>query len=55
MEIDFTPPFKRVNMIETLEKELQVTFPPATEFETGIYKYVYVCMYVYTYKCVFRI
>ncbi len=33
-EIDFTPPFKRVQMIPELEKQLGVTFPPATEFHT---------------------
>ncbi|XP_022914240.1 lysine--tRNA ligase isoform X1 [Onthophagus taurus] len=27
-EIDFTPPFKQVSMIPTLEKELNVKFPP---------------------------
>lgn len=26
-EIDFTPPFKRVNMLETLEEQLKVKFP----------------------------
>ncbi|XP_004536422.1 lysine--tRNA ligase isoform X1 [Ceratitis capitata] len=31
-EIDFTPPFKRVSMIKTLEEKLNVKFPPATEF-----------------------
>lgn len=30
-EIDFTPPFKRVDMIPSLEKELGVTFPDATK------------------------
>ncbi|BFZ19621.1 hypothetical protein BsWGS_22660 [Bradybaena similaris] len=33
-EIDFTPPFKRVSMIPTLEKEMNVKFPPATELHT---------------------
>ena len=33
-EVDFTPPFKRVGMISELEKQLGVTFPPATEFHT---------------------
>ncbi|KAL9885628.1 lysyl-tRNA synthetase isoform 1-T1 [Glossina fuscipes fuscipes] len=31
-EIDFTPPFKRVSMITTLEEKLKVSFPPASEF-----------------------
>ncbi|KAJ8926698.1 hypothetical protein NQ314_020914 [Rhamnusium bicolor] len=31
VEIDFTPPFKRVRMIPTLEEVLKVQFPPATE------------------------
>ncbi|XP_055613982.1 lysine--tRNA ligase isoform X1 [Uranotaenia lowii] len=30
-EIDFTPPFKRVSMISSLEEILKVKFPPATE------------------------
>lgn len=30
-EIDFTPPFKRFNMIEELEKQLNVKFPPGEE------------------------
>ncbi|RIB15207.1 hypothetical protein C2G38_1972005 [Gigaspora rosea] len=34
MDIDFTPPFKRVSMIETLEKKLDVKFPPASELHT---------------------
>ncbi|KAJ2433411.1 lysyl-tRNA synthetase, partial [Coemansia sp. RSA 2424] len=32
--IDFTPPFRRVEMIGGLEHELGVTFPPATELHT---------------------
>ncbi|CAG8812741.1 17260_t:CDS:2, partial [Racocetra fulgida] len=35
MQIDFTPPFKRVSMIETLEKKLDVKFPPASELHTN--------------------
>lgn len=31
MEIDFTPPFRRIPMIPTLEDVLKVKFPPATE------------------------
>ncbi len=31
-EVDWSPPFKRVKMIPELEKKLNVTFPPATEF-----------------------
>ncbi|CAG8483201.1 6316_t:CDS:2, partial [Scutellospora calospora] len=34
MKIDFTPPFKRVSMIETLEEKLKVKFPPASELHT---------------------
>lgn len=33
-DIDFKPPFRRINMIEELEKLLKVTFPPADEFHT---------------------
>jgi hypothetical protein len=33
-EIDFTPPFKKVGMIEGLEEAMNVKFPPAAEFET---------------------
>jgi lysyl-tRNA synthetase class 2 len=32
--IDFTPPFKRFNMIEELERQLNVTFPPADQLHT---------------------
>lgn len=34
IEIDFTPPFRRLPMIPSLEEALQVTFPPATTFHT---------------------
>ena len=34
LEVDFTPPFRRVHMVPELEKQLGVTFPPATEFHT---------------------
>lgn len=34
IEIDFTPPFKRIPMIPTLEEILKVKFPPATELNT---------------------
>lgn len=33
-EIDFTPPFRRVNMIKTLEEKLNVKFPSATTLNT---------------------
>jgi lysyl-tRNA synthetase, class II len=33
-EIDFTPPFRRVSMISTLEKLLKVKFPPAVQLNT---------------------
>lgn len=33
-EIDFTPPFKRVSMIEELEKVLKVKFPPCDQLHT---------------------
>ncbi|XP_017064005.1 lysine--tRNA ligase isoform X1 [Drosophila eugracilis] len=33
-ELDFTPPFKRVSMIKTLEEKLQVKFPAADTFNT---------------------
>lgn len=33
-EIDFTPPFKRVSMIKTLEETLQVKFPAADTFNS---------------------
>ncbi|XP_044735306.1 lysine--tRNA ligase isoform X1 [Chrysoperla carnea] len=32
--VDYSPPFKRVPMIQTLEKELGVTFPPADKLNT---------------------
>ena len=31
-EVNWAPPFHRVSMIKELEKQLNVTFPPATEF-----------------------
>lgn len=33
LEIDFKPPFQRLSMIESLEKELKVTFPKELESE----------------------
>ncbi|XP_018792304.1 PREDICTED: lysine--tRNA ligase isoform X2 [Bactrocera latifrons] len=33
-EIDFTPPFRRVSMIKTLEEKLNVKFPSATTFNS---------------------
>ncbi|KAF9976449.1 lysyl-tRNA synthetase [Actinomortierella ambigua] len=33
-EIDFTPPFRRINMIEYLEEKLNVKFPPADTLHT---------------------
>ncbi|KAJ1923728.1 lysyl-tRNA synthetase [Tieghemiomyces parasiticus] len=32
--IDFSPPFKRINMIEGLEERLNTKFPPASELHT---------------------
>ncbi|KAH8287218.1 hypothetical protein KR054_004601 [Drosophila jambulina] len=34
-ELDFTPPFKRVSMIKTLEEKLNVKFPSADTFNTA--------------------
>ncbi|KAK3828213.1 MAG: hypothetical protein J3Q66DRAFT_322094 [Benniella sp.] len=34
MEIDFTPPFRRINMIEYLEEKLKVKFPAADTLHT---------------------
>ncbi|KAK7114799.1 lysine--tRNA ligase-like isoform X2 [Littorina saxatilis] len=34
LEIDFTPPFRRLSLIKDLEKVLKVTFPAATTFGT---------------------
>ncbi|XP_067938324.1 lysine--tRNA ligase-like isoform X2 [Watersipora subatra] len=34
LSIDFTPPFKRVSMIEELEKKLEVKFPDPTSLHT---------------------
>jgi lysyl-tRNA synthetase class 2 len=33
-EIDFTPPFRRINMVEELEKALGVKLPETKLFET---------------------
>jgi lysyl-tRNA synthetase class 2 len=32
-ELDFSPPWKRFNMIEELEKQLNVKFPTGKDFE----------------------
>ncbi|XP_076654207.1 lysyl-tRNA synthetase isoform X2 [Halictus rubicundus] len=34
VEIDFTPPFRRVPMIKTLEEVLKIKFPPADQLNT---------------------
>ncbi|CAI9744194.1 lysine--tRNA ligase isoform X2 [Octopus vulgaris] len=34
-EVDFTPPFRRISMIEELEKVLAVKFPDPTKFHTA--------------------
>ncbi|KAI8336031.1 lysyl-tRNA synthetase [Blakeslea trispora] len=34
MDIDFTPPFRRIDMITTLEEKLNVTFPPGDQLHT---------------------
>ncbi|KAI1297335.1 lysyl-tRNA synthetase [Mortierella claussenii] len=34
MEIDFTPPFRRIDMIQYLEEKLDVKFPPADTLHT---------------------
>ncbi|CAO3588170.1 unnamed protein product [Absidia cylindrospora] len=34
MEIDFTPPFKRMDMIQTLEEKLNVTFPAGDQLHS---------------------
>ena len=33
-DIDFTPPFRRVSMIEELERKLEVKFPDPTNLHT---------------------
>ena len=45
LEVDFTPPFRRVKMIPELEKQLNVTVPPATEFHSpgGAVVFSYYC------------
>ena len=50
-EVDFTPPFRRVKMIPELEKQLNVTFPPATEFHSpGGATYIYCCILILPYR-----
>ena len=34
-DVDFTPPFRRLDIIDDLEKILSVKFPPLVEFETA--------------------
>lgn len=34
VELDFTPPFARVPMIETLEKELKIKLPPLDQLNS---------------------
>lgn len=36
VEIDFTPPFRRVKMFPTLEEVLKIKFPPAEEICTEV-------------------
>ena len=65
-EVDFTPPFRRVSMIPELEKQLNVTFPPATDFHTPggllctyfyslflefLGKNIFSPLYMYVYMC----
>ncbi|XP_072179703.1 lysine--tRNA ligase-like [Diadema setosum] len=41
MELDFTPPFRRISMIDELQKVLKVQFPPLEEFHTeGVKKFL---------------
>ncbi|KAI8645765.1 lysyl-tRNA synthetase [Parasitella parasitica] len=35
MKLDFTPPFKRINMIEALEEKLNCKFPPGDQLHTA--------------------
>ncbi|KAL9546699.1 lysyl-tRNA synthetase [Mucor bainieri] len=35
MDIDFTPPFRRIDMIETLEEKLDCKFPPGDQLHTA--------------------
>ncbi|XP_071811724.1 lysine--tRNA ligase-like isoform X3 [Apostichopus japonicus] len=35
VEVDFTPPFRRISMIEELEKVLKVKFPPPDQLHTA--------------------
>ena len=56
-EVDFTPPFQRISMIAELERQLGVTFPPASTFASpGEYTMhsmfvsigkTYICMMMY--------
>lgn len=34
VDVDFTPPFRRISMIKSLEEQLNVKFPPADELQT---------------------
>lgn len=34
LEVDFTPPFRRMSMLEELEKELKFTFPKDMDLNT---------------------
>ncbi|CAO3639722.1 unnamed protein product [Mucor hiemalis] len=34
LDLDFTPPFKRMDMIQTLEEKLNCTFPPGDQLHT---------------------
>ncbi|KAI7890097.1 lysyl-tRNA synthetase [Mucor mucedo] len=35
LDIDFTPPFRRLDMIQTLEEKLNCTFPPGDQLHTA--------------------
>ena len=34
MEVDFTPPFRRISMVKDLEKKLNMKFPEPSTFTT---------------------
>ena len=47
-DVDFTPPFRRVNMYEGLEKELGLKFPPPDQLTTeGKYHFLLIISFTY--------
>ena len=49
LEVDFTPPFRRMSMLEELEKELKFTFPKDMDLNTDgkdvLMLFLFICLF----------